>query len=97
MMANSTGLTSNVTDMSLILANSNDFGETIYTTYHANKYKRYQESDMLTLKIIMTDADWNIMQINLPIFYDNQIYSIMAIKNYDVVKQVAELQLIKQL
>ena len=97
MMANSTGLTSNVTDMSLILANNSDFGETIYTKYHANKYKRYQESDMLTLKIIMTDADWNIMQINQPIFYDNQIYSIMAIKNYDVVKQVAELQLIKQL
>jgi len=97
MMADSTGLTSNVTDMSLILANNNDFGETIYTKYHSNKYKRYQNSDTLSMKIICTDVDWNALQINTPVFYNNQIYSILAIKNYDVVKQTAQLDLIKQL
>lgn len=96
MMANSTGMTSNVTDMSLILADNNDFGDTIYTRYHKNKYKRYENSDILEMKIICTDVDWNMLQINQPVFYDNEIYSILEIKNYDVSKQTATLKIIKQ-
>ena len=96
MMAMSTGLTSNVTDMSLILSDNNDFGDTIYTRYHKNKYRRYENSDILEMKIICTDVDWNALQINTPVFYDNEIYSILELKNYDVVKQTASLKLIKQ-
>jgi len=96
MLGSSTGV-SNTTNFSLILANNNDFGETIYTKFHSNKYKRYSNSDTLTMKIICTDVDWNSMQINTPIFFNNQIYSILEINNYDVVKQTATLKLIKQL
>ena len=96
MMASSTGV-SNSTEFSLILADNNDFGDTIYTKFHSTKYKRYQESEVLTMNIICTDVDWRAMQINQPITYRNQIYSILEINNYDVVKQTAELKLIKQL
>jgi hypothetical protein len=98
MMAGSGGVPTDLqTDFSLILANNNDFGDTIYTRFHANKYKRFQQSEVLTMKMIMNDVDWRAMQINTPIFYNNQIYSIMEIQNYDVVKQVATLKLIKQI
>ncbi len=96
MLASSTGV-SNTTDFSLILADNNDFGDTIYTKFHKNKYNRYRNSEVITLDMIMTDVDWRAMQINTPVKYNNQIYSILSISNYDVVKQIAELKLIKQL
>ncbi len=96
MMASSTGV-SNTTDFSLILADNNDFGETIYTKFHANKYKRYEESEVLEAEIIMTDYDWNNLTINQPVQYNKDIYSILSIENYDIVKQTATIKLIKQI
>jgi len=96
MMASASGV-SNTTDFSLILANNNDYADTIYTRFHANKYKRYQQSEVLTATMMMYDIDWRAMQINTPILYDKQIYSILEINNYDIVKNVAEIKLIKQL
>lgn len=96
MMALSTG-TSQTTDFSLVLMDNNDFGDTIYTRFHANKYKRFRESEVLSMNIICTDYDWRALNINTPVKYNNQIYSILEISNYDVVKQTAELKLIKQL
>jgi hypothetical protein len=96
MMASSTGV-SNTTQFSLILADNNDYGDTIYTRFHANKYKRYQQSEVLTINIRCTDVDWRQMEINQPILFKNQIYSIMAINGYDIVKSIAELILIKQI
>ena len=95
MMASSTGV-SNTTDFSLILADNNDFGETIYTKFHKNKYKRYEESEVLEANIRMTDYDWNNMQINQPVEYNKDIYSILSIENYDIVKNTATIKLIKQ-
>lgn len=96
MMASTTGVT-NTTDFSLILSDNSDFGDTIYTKFHQNKYKRYRESEVLETDIIMTDYDWNNLQINQPVLYNKQIYSIMEINNYDVVKKTATIKLIKQL
>ena len=96
MMARSDGVTG-TTDFSLVFTDNNDFSETVYTKFHTGKYTRYENSDTLEMKIICTDADWKNMQINAPIFYNNQIYSILSITNYDVVKQTATLKLIKQL
>ena len=96
MMASTTGVT-NTTDFSLILSDNSDYGDTIYTKFHSQKYKRYRESEVLTVNIMMTDVEWNILQINQPVLYNNQIYSILQINNYDVIKQVAEIKLIKQI
>ena len=97
LMMASSGSTTGTTDFSLVLSDNNDFGDTIYTKFHNNMYKRYRESEVLSLNIIMNDYDWRAMQINTPIMYNKQIYSILEINNYDVVKQTAELKLIKQL
>jgi len=96
MMASSTGV-SNTTQFSLILADNNDYGDTIYTRFHSGKYKRYQQSEVLTADIICTDVDWRALQINQPVLYRKQTYSIMSVTNYDVVKQTAQIQLIKQI
>ncbi len=95
-MAKTTG-SSITTDFSLVLSDINDFGDTIYTKFHSNMYKRFRESEVLTMNIIMTDYDWQQMNINTPIKYNNQIYSILEINNYDIVKQTAELKLIKMI
>lgn len=96
MMASSTGV-SNTTDFSLILADNNEFGDTIYTRFHANKYKRYAESEVLEADIRITDYDWQEMTINTPIKYNKDVYSIMSIENYDIVQQTATIKLIKML
>ncbi len=93
----STSGVSNTTDFSLILSDINDFGDTIYTKFHSNMYNRYRNSEVLSLNIICTDYDWQNMQINTPIKYNNQIYSILEINNFDIVNQTAELKLIKQI
>jgi hypothetical protein len=87
----------NELDFSLVLCDNNNYGDTLYTKFHANKYKRYQQSELLTADMRMTDNDWNIMQINQPIKYNNIIYSLVEINNYDIVKQQAEIKIIKQL
>lgn len=96
MFAHSSGCTQQ-TDFSLILSDNSSYGDTIYTKFHQTKYNRYQNSEVLTLKMIMTDLDWQNMTINQPIRYNNQLYSILEIKNFDIVKQVAELSLIKMI
>ena len=96
MMASSTGV-SNTTQFSLTLADNSDYGDTIYTKFHANKYKRYRESEVLEADIIITNIDWREMQINTPIKYNNQIYSLLEISSYDIVKETAKIKLIKQL
>lgn len=96
MMASSTGV-SNTTEFSLILADNNNFGETIYTKFHKNKYRRYEESEMLEANIKINNYDFNNLQINQPVEYNNDIYSILSIENYDIVKNTATIKLIKQL
>jgi hypothetical protein len=96
MMASGSSV-SNTTEFSLILNDNNTYGDTIYTKFHSNKYKRYRESEILYANIIMTDVDWINLQINQPVEYDKQIYSIQQITNYDVSKATAEITLIKML
>jgi hypothetical protein len=95
-MASSTGV-STTTSTSLILSDNSYFGDTVYTKYHSNKYKRYRESEVLDLQVSMNDYDWSILTINQPVMYNKQIYSILSIENYDVVKNTANLKLIKMI
>ncbi len=96
MMGHVSGVT-NTREFSLVFANNNDFGGTLYTKFHSNKYRRYQQSEILETKIRFNNNDWRIMQINQPVMYKNQIYSILEISNYNVVKETAKVKLIKQL
>ena len=85
------------TDFSLIFSDNGDYGDTLFTKFFVNKYKRYDQGEVLRCNMLMTHEDWDNMTINQPIKYNNQIYSLMSINNYDIVKGVSELSLIKQL
>jgi hypothetical protein len=98
MMAGSGGIPTGMDrDFSLILSDDNSFGDTLYTKFHSNKYKRYRDSEILEGTIRMDGNDWRAMQINTPIKYNSELYSIMEIKSYDVVKGTATITLIKML
>ena len=85
------------TDFSLIFGDSYDLADTLYTKFYQNRMNRYKNSEVLNATMRFNDMDWNIMQFNQPILYNGEIYSLMSIKNYDVVTGVAQIQLIKQL
>ena len=86
-----------VTDFSLILNENSDYGETIYSKFHKNKYDRYRNSELLKFTMLINNVDWKNMTINQPIKFNNQIYSLVYIQNYDVVAGTAEVCLIKML
>ena len=85
------------TDFSLIFNESSDYGETLFSKFHANKYNRYNNSELLKCNMLMNNLDWTELKSNKPIKFMDQIYSLVSITNYDVVNKIAELVLIKQL
>ena len=95
MLGTTTGVT-NTKDFSLIFSNNTDYGDTLYTKFYSNRFKRYQESEILEADMLMDDNDFRIMTINQPLLYNQQIYSLIAIENFDVVKHTAQLRMIKQ-
>jgi hypothetical protein len=88
-------LSSNTTDFSLVFDDNGYFHNTLWTKFHKKKYDRYAESDILKTKMRMNDYDWQEMQIDRPIKYDNEIYHIVSIKGYDPIKRLATITLIK--
>ena len=44
----------------------------------------------------MTEFSWGEMQINRPIRYNDELYIIISIDNYDVVKNTANIKLLKK-
>lgn len=97
MMANSDDTVSDTTDYSLIFGDNHGMISTIYTKFHGNKYKRLQEGEILEADMIMDDITWERMKLNTPVLYDGVIWSLVGITNYDVVKGMAKIKLIKQL
>lgn len=82
---------------SLIFGDSHNFADTLYTKFYQNRMKRYADSEVLSAEIRMNEIDWNTMQFNQPIIYRNEIYSLMEIKDYSIVKGSAKIKLIKHL
>lgn len=82
---------------SLIFANNVDFGETIYTKFHLNKYQRYQNSEIYEANMKCTPNDWANLTINQPIVFRKQLFSLIELSNYDIVKQTAQIKMIKML
>ena len=85
------------TDFSLVFDDSGYFHETLWTKFHKLKYDRYKYSEMLTATMRMNSMDWNEMQIERPIMYNNEIYNIVSIEGYDPILKTANIKLIKKL
>lgn len=88
-------LSTNTTTFSLCLDDNGYFHDTLWSKFHAPKYDRYTNSDIFTAKMRMNNFDWNEMQINRPIMYNNEIYHIVEIKGYDPIQRLATITLIK--
>lgn len=98
MMGNSTSsIDSITTDYSLVFDDNGYFHNTLWSKFHANKYKRYQDSEMLEATMKMNDSDWNAMQISRPILYNKEIYHIVSIEGYSPITHEAQIKLIKKL
>jgi len=88
-------LSGTTTDFSLVYDDNGYFHETLWSKFHKPKYDRYQKSEMFDAEMRMNDFDWQEMQINRPIKYNNEIYHIVAISGYDPIKRTAKITLIK--
>ena len=96
MIGKTTGDVTKVPDYSLTFGEDDTFNETLWTKFHKEKYKLYTDSELMECEMRMNDVDWNEMQINRPIRYNNENYSIISIDNYNVVNRTAKLKLIKK-
>ena len=83
------------TDYSLVFDDSGYFHETLWSRFHKPKYDRFQKSELLECDMKMSTYDWQQMQLNRPIKYNNEIYHIMEISSYDPITEKASLRLIK--
>jgi len=85
------------TDYSLVFGDSHGMADTLYTKFYQNRMTRYRDSEVLSAGMRLNDMDWIAMQFNQPLLYKGQYYSLMSIKNYDVVTGVAQIEMIKMM
>ena len=97
MMGRSGSTTTGTTDYSLVFDDNGYFHNTLWYEFHANKYKRYQESEVLEADMRMTERDWNEMKISRCIKYNKELYHIVSIDGYSPVTKEAKIKLIKTL
>jgi hypothetical protein len=82
---------------SLTFGDSGGMCDTLFTKFYANRFNRYRNSEILNASIKLTSLDWKNMVINQPLKYNGELYSLIEIKNYDIVKGTASIKLIKMI
>jgi hypothetical protein len=98
MLGATTGVTSNqLTDFSLTFDDNGYFHETLWSKFHKYKWDRYQNSEVLKGTMAMNSYDWSEMQINRPLLYNKEIYSLVSIEGFNPITRTATLTLIKKL
>lgn len=98
LMGTSTGIDpENETDYSLVFDDNGYFHKTLWSEFHKYKWDRLQQSEMFTGIMHMNSYDWNEMQINRPIWYKNELYSLISIEGYNPITQTCQIKLIKKL
>jgi hypothetical protein len=98
MLGSSTGITSGMTtEFSLTFDDGGYFHETLWTKFHKYKWDRYQNSEMITANININSYDWDQLQINRPIKYRGELYSLVSIQGYNPITQKAQISMIKKL
>ena len=97
LMGNSTSVNQALTtDFSLVFDDSSYFHNTLWTKFHKYKWDRYKNSEIYTATMRMDAVDWQTMQINVAIKYNNELFSIVSIEGYDPIKRTASIKLIKK-
>jgi hypothetical protein len=83
------------TEFSLVFDDS-EYHETLWSKFHKNKYDKYKNSEMLKATMRMNVVDWQEMQIERPILFNNEIYNIVQIEGYNPISKNGEITLIKR-
>jgi len=83
------------TDYSLVFDSQGYFHNTLWDVFHKPKYDRYKYSEILEAEMVMNEYDWQEMQLSRAIQYNNEIYHIVSIENYNPIINNASVKLIK--
>jgi hypothetical protein len=85
------------TDYSLVFDDNGYFHNTLWSVFHKYKWDRLQQSEMFSGNMYMNSVDWNEMQINRPILYRKELYSLISIEGYNPILGTSAIKLIKKL
>lgn len=83
------------TDFSLVLSEGIDVFPTVYNVFHQAKYDRYKVKAAIEGTIFLDAHTYRQLKMGVPIKYGNQIYSLLAIENYDITQGTAIIKLIQ--
>jgi hypothetical protein len=85
------------TQYSLVLGDDSDLlFPNLYSTFHKPKYENIYRGYTLKAKMRMTEIDWNEMTIDRPILYNNELFRLVSIKNFDPFNKSADIELLKK-
>jgi len=83
------------TAFSLTMGDSDFTFPNLYTYFHKNKFDTLRDSSLLTANMRMNANDWQEMQVSRPLSYDNELYRLISIQNFDPVGNTAKVTLLK--
>lgn len=81
---------------SLVFNDYDDVVDTLYTKFHRNKYKRYEDGYVIEARIRMDIYDYNRYTMNRPLSYRQEMYSLVSIEEFDPVNNIATIRIIRQ-
>lgn len=97
MMATDEGVpTSGTTSFSLTFDDNGYLHNTLWSKYHKYKWDRYQNSELFTGSINMNTYDWDQLQINRPIMYKDELYSLVSLEGFNPITERATIKIIKK-
>ena len=70
--------------------------ENVYSTFHKPKYDLLNSSAQTKVNMLMTANDWNEMQINRTLKFNDELYRLIKLSNYDPIKRTCEVYMLKK-
>lgn len=95
-MGKTTNYASSATTEFSLTFDDSELHQSLWTTFHKDKWNNYKNSECLEAEMRMNPNDWREMQIERPIKYNNEIYNIIAIEGYNPISRTASIKLIKK-
>jgi hypothetical protein len=83
------------TSFSLTFGENPIYGN-LFTEFHKKKYDDLENSYILKGTIRMNEVDWYEMQINRTLQWNDELYRLVAIRNFDPINRIAEIEMIKK-
>lgn len=78
-------------DYSLTFGDANFQYDNLYSKFYQQKVNDFKAGHLVRASINISSFDWSEMQIYKPLLYDQQIYKLVSLKNYDPVTGRAEI------